>query len=110
MRRQTHNWSQSIEADRRVVIAAQRLDRKGFFGNWGRKRAMNSHLPVEESTATMFTLLDPKTMRVQLPALSVDGLPDPLRIQLDLNAQMVDEILLRLTVLRLAMLPAPQRN
>jgi hypothetical protein len=34
--------------------------------------------------------------------------PEPLRIHLDFDAEMVDEILQRLTVLRSRMLPAPR--
>jgi len=71
---------------------------------------MTSATPVKQDKSEMFSLLNPQTMRVQLPALAVGGLSEPLRIHLDFNAAAVDDMLLHLTILRLQMLPAPQRN
>jgi hypothetical protein len=51
-----------------------------------------------------------KNVRLQLPSLTLDGIPEPLRIQLSFDAEKVDEILQRLTMLRAKMLPAPTRN
>jgi hypothetical protein len=53
---------------------------------------------------------DREKVRLQLPPLRLTSLPEPLRVHLDLDAAMVDEILERLTVLRSQMLPAPRRN
>jgi hypothetical protein len=42
-----------------------------------------------------------------LPALPIEGLPEPLRIHLDFDVEALDEILNRLAVLRAQMLPPP---
>jgi len=69
--------------------------------------AMLAELPAER----MWTLSeDAETVRLQLPPLPIAGMPEPLRIHLDFDTAMVDEILQRLTVLRSQMLPAPVRN
>ena len=49
-------------------------------------------------------------MRLQLPALPMAGMAEPLRIHLDFDATMVEEILHLLTVLRSQMLPSPLKN
>ena len=68
---------------------------------------MEADMPAER----MWTLSDDlETLRLQLPPLPIDGMPEPLRIHLDFDAAMVDKILQRLAVLRAQMLPAPQRN
>ena len=57
---------------------------------------MEADLPAEQ----MWTLSDDlETLRLQLPPLPIDGMPEPLRVHLDFDAAMVDEILQRLTVL-----------
>lgn len=71
---------------------------------------MSDDMPVDLSPAEMFTLLDPETVRLQLPALPVTGMAEPLRIHLDFDASSVDEVPERLTMLRAQMLPAPPRN
>ncbi|WP_428667585.1 hypothetical protein [Reyranella sp.] len=59
----------------------------------------------------MWTLSDDReTVRLQLPSLPIAGIPEPLRIHLDFDAETVDEIIKRLTALRAQMLPAPSRN
>lgn len=68
---------------------------------------MTDDMAVGQGPAEMFTLLDRKTVRLQLPALSVAGIAEPLRIHLDFDAASVDEMLERLTQLRAQMLPAP---
>ena len=50
---------------------------------------------------------DLETVRLQLPPLPIDGMPEPLRVHLEFDAEMVDEILQRLTVLRAQMQPSP---
>lgn len=65
---------------------------------------------VEVGPAEMFTLWDRETVRLQLPELPLAELVEPLRIYLDFDAETVDEIIERLTVLRSRMLPAPTRN
>jgi hypothetical protein len=71
---------------------------------------MSDGMPVDLSPAEMFTLLDRETVRLQLPALPLIGMDEPLRIHLDLDAVAVDEIIERLTALRTQMLPAPTLN
>ena len=71
---------------------------------------MSDGMPVDLSSAEMFTLLDRETVRLQLPVLPVIGMEEPLRIHLDFDAAAVDEMLERLTMLRAQMLPAPTRN
>jgi hypothetical protein len=70
-----------------------------------------SDMLADMATERMWTLSDDlETVRLQLPPLPIDGMPEPLRVHLDFDAEMVDEILQRLTVLRSQMSPAPQRN
>ena len=71
---------------------------------------MSNDMPVEQSPAEMFILLDCDTVRLQLPPLPISGILEPLRIHLDFAAGMVDEILQRLSVLRAQMLPGPPRK
>jgi len=70
----------------------------------------DSKMPIEQGPAAMFTLLNRETVRLHLPALSMAGMAEPLRIHLDFDAASVDEMIARLAVLRAQMLPAPQRN
>lgn len=66
---------------------------------------------LDMSPERMWTLTDDRgSVRLHLPPLIVAGMPKPLRIHLDFDAEMVDEILQRLTVLRPQMLPALQPN
>jgi hypothetical protein len=67
-------------------------------------------MPVELSPTEMFTLLDRETVRLQLPPLQLAGVAEPLRVHLDFDAEMIDEILHRLTMLRTRMLPNPLKN
>lgn len=70
-----------------------------------------SNLEADMPAEKMWTLSeDRETVRLQVPPLVPDGRLEPLRIHLDFDADIVDEILQRLTVLRSQMLPAPQRN
>jgi hypothetical protein len=68
---------------------------------------MLADMPAER----MWTLSgDRETVRLQLPPLPIAGMPEPLRVHLDFDAEMVDEILQRLTVLRSQMLPSRLKN
>ena len=53
---------------------------------------------------------DRTTVRMQLPPLPMEGMPEPLRVHLDFDTATLDEMLRRLTELRARMLPAPTRN
>jgi hypothetical protein len=48
---------------------------------------------------------DGRSVRLQLPPLPIEGLPEPLRVHLDFDAEALDEMLDRLAVLRAQMLP-----
>lgn len=68
---------------------------------------MLADLPADR----MWTLSDDaETVRLQLPPLPLDRIPEPLRINLDFDVAMVDEILQRLTLLRSQMVLAPVAN
>ena len=66
----------------------------------------NNQLPLEINPKAMFELHDPDTVRFHLPPLPIEGLPTPLRIHLDLDAETVELILERLTVLYARMRPS----
>ena len=58
--------------------------------------------------AQMWTLSDDRqSVKLSLPPLPLHGLPEPLRVTIDFEADMVEEILARLTLLRRQMLPEP---
>jgi hypothetical protein len=61
-------------------------------------------MSVDASQEDMWTLSeDRKTVRFDVPSVSIPGLAEPLRIQLDFDAEGVDEVLKRLIVLRAKM-------
>jgi hypothetical protein len=65
-------------------------------------------MPVEMPTKEMWTLSeDRKSVRLAVPSLPIAGLPQPLRVNIDFAADMVDAIIDRLTELRAQMLPTP---
>ena len=65
-------------------------------------------MPFEADPEQMWTLTDDRqTVRLAVPPLPLEGLPEPLRITLDFNADAVDEILQRLTELRERMPSGP---
>jgi hypothetical protein len=72
-------------------------------------------MPVRANQATMWTLnADCKTVRLAVPPLRIVGFPKTLDVFMDFDAESVDAMIERLTVLRSQMLPplpAPaQRN
>jgi hypothetical protein len=72
---------------------------------------MSEEIWVHAAPAQMWTLSpDRKQVRIEVPLLSLEGMPEPLRIHLDFDAATADAILDRLTVLRSQMLPEPQRS
>lgn len=71
----------------------------------------NDMMQFEAKPEQMWTLSDDRELvRLALPALPLEGLPEPLRVHLDFTADAVDEILERLTELRSRMLPASDRR
>ena len=75
-----------------------------------RRQTMSDSMLADMPPNRMWTLSDRLKVRPQVQPLLLDGLPEPLRIDLEFDAGMVDEILQRLTVLRAAMLPAAPRD
>ena len=72
-------------------------------------------MPIEHDQAQMWQLsADRRSVRMQLPALPVQGMPEPLRVKIHFDAGVIDQMIERLLVLRAQMLPAPpkpaQRN
>jgi len=71
-------------------------------------------MPVEMSDRTMWTLSsDRKTVRLALPPLPLAGMAEPIRAIMDFDAETVDAMLERLTILRgqmLPPLPAPNKR
>jgi hypothetical protein len=58
-------------------------------------------LPVDVAKEMVWTLSpDRKTVRLSLPPLPLDGLPDPIKVDMDLDVATVDAILDRLVDLR----------
>jgi hypothetical protein len=74
----------------------------------------NDMMPVEISDQTMWTLSsDRKTVRLALPPLPLAGTAEPIRAVVDFDAETVDAMLERLTILRgqmLPPLPAPNKR
>jgi hypothetical protein len=68
-------------------------------------------MPFEAEPEQMWTLSDDRELvRLALPALPLEGLPEPLRVNLDFGAEAIDEILERLTDLRSQMRPPSNRT
>ncbi len=65
-----------------------------------------SSMPVNVTLALSDDL---KAVRLHLPPLPLEGLPEPLHIHLDLDAEAVDGMLHQLIELRSRMLPPPPR-
>jgi hypothetical protein len=62
--------------------------------------------PIVAEHEFMWTLsADRKTVRLALPPLSLDGIPELIAIHMNLDAETVDATLERLTILRSRMLP-----
>lgn len=67
-------------------------------------------MPIEHDQAQMWQLsADRRSVRMQWPALPVQGMPEPLRVKIDFDAGVVEQIIERLLVLRTQMLPAPPK-
>ena len=65
-------------------------------------------MAMEHEQADMWHLSgDRRSVRMELPALQVDGLPTPLKVKMYFSAGVVDQMIDRLIVLRARMLPAP---
>jgi len=59
----------------------------------------------------MWTMNDDRlSVKLSLPAIPFEGLAEPLRITVDFEADMVEDMIQRLTELRARMLPPLKRN
>ena len=69
---------------------------------------MRGGMAIEHDQAQMWQLsADRRRVRMELPGLRIEGIPEPLRVKLHFDARTVDQIIERLLVLRVQMLPAP---
>jgi hypothetical protein len=72
-------------------------------------------MPIEHDMQHMWQLApDQRRVRLSLPGLPVAGLAEPIRVNIDFDTSVVDQIIERLTVLRahmkLGLPPANKRN
>ena len=68
-------------------------------------------MPIERAHSQRWTLsADQRIVRQQLPPINLPGVAKPVLVHLYFDAQAVDALLERLSVLRSQMQPAPQRN
>jgi hypothetical protein len=68
-------------------------------------------MPVELAQTQMWSLsADRRAVRQLLPPITLAGVANPILVHLDFDAETIDAMLERLSVLRAQMLPAPQRN
>ena len=70
-------------------------------------------MPVDYQVEEMWHLSDDRrTVRMLLPGLPIVGVPEPLRVNIDFDAGVIEQMIDRLMVLRLQMLPkrAPARK
>jgi hypothetical protein len=66
-------------------------------------------MPIAADPETMLTLsADRRMVRLALPPLPIDGMPEPIKVNMDWDAETVEAITDRLLVLRAQMLPARQ--
>jgi hypothetical protein len=63
------------------------------------------NIPVTMEPAAWTLSDDRESVRFHLPAVPIEGLSEPLRIHLDFDAEAIDDMLARLSVLRAQMLP-----
>ena len=68
---------------------------------------MEAHMPTQE----MWTLSeDQEAVRMHLPPVQIEGIPKHVIVSLSFTAANIDDILVRLTMLRSQMQPPPLRN
>ena len=65
-------------------------------------------MPIEHEQEQMWTLrADRRSVRMTLPPMHVAGLPEPITVNIDFDAGVIEQMIDRLTVLRQQMLPKP---
>jgi len=70
-------------------------------------------MPIEHELEQMWTLsADRRSVRMTLPPLPVGGMPEPISVKIDFDAGTIEQMIDRLTVLRVQMLhkPLPARK
>ena len=68
-------------------------------------------MPIEAPQEQLWTPSeDRRFVRLSLPPLPIEGLPEPGRVNMDFDAGTIDQIIERLSVLRARMLPAPAKR
>lgn len=68
-------------------------------------------MPMEHDQSRMWQLNgDRRSVRMKLPGLPIEGLPQPIKMKIDFDAGVVDQMIERLLVLRAQMLPAPTKR
>jgi hypothetical protein len=73
---------------------------------------MDKHdmMPIKASQATMWMLSeDRELVRLAVPPLRIAGMAESLAVFMDFDAQSVDAMIERLTILRSQILPAPPK-
>lgn len=65
-------------------------------------------ISIVHDQAQMWQLSDDRrSLRMELPGLAIEGIPEPLRVRMHFDAVVVDQMIDRLLELRAQMLPAP---
>ena len=65
-------------------------------------------MPIEHEQEQMWTLsADRRSVRMTLPPLLVAGMPEPISVKINFDAGVIEQMIDRLTMLRLQMLPKP---
>ena len=71
-------------------------------------RSREQLIPIAHEVEQMWQLVgNSRLVRLSLPDLPVGGVAEPIRVNIDFDARVVDKVIERLTVLRAQMLPAP---
>jgi hypothetical protein len=67
-------------------------------------------MPVEHGMEKMWQLSnDGRTVRLSLPGLPVEGVPEPIHVNIQFDASVVDLMIDRLAMLRAQMKPPPPK-
>lgn len=67
-------------------------------------------MPIDHDQAQMWQLSsDRRSVRMELPGLKIEGIPEPLRVKIHFDAVTTDQIIERLLVLPAQTLPAPPK-
>ena len=67
-------------------------------------------MPIEHGMEKMWQLGNGgRTVRLSLPVLAAEGVPEPLHVNIEFDASIVDLMIDRLTVLRALMTPPPSK-